>query len=161
GLPLGVATNFLINGREVLVPMAIEEPSVVAGASFMAKLARAKGGFRATSTAPEMIGQMQGLDLKDFKAAQKAIVADKEEMMSIADRSNPIMAGLGGGPRDIEVRLLPDTAAGPMLIVHLIYDCRDAMGANMVNTACEAISPRIEEITGGRVGLRIISNLAD
>lgn len=161
GLPLGIATNFQVNGRDVLVPMAIEEPSVVAGASFMAKLARAGGGFRTSSTPPEMIGQIQVLDLADLETAKKAILTAREELMDIAARTNPIMADLGGGPRDLEARLLPDTPAGPMLILHLIYDCRDAMGANMVNTACEAMAGRIEEISGGRVGLRILSNLAD
>jgi hydroxymethylglutaryl-CoA reductase len=161
GLPLGIATNFQVNGRDVLIPMAIEEPSVVAGASFMARLARAGGGFRASSTLPEMIGQIQVLDVPDLDAAQAAILAVKPELIEIAARTNPVMVELGGGPRDLEVRLLPDTQAGPMLILHLIYDCRDAMGANMVNTACEAMSGRIEDISGGRVGLRIISNLAD
>lgn len=161
GLPLGIATNFQVNGRDVLVPMAIEEPSVVAGASFMAKLARAGGGFRATSTPPEMIGQIQVLDLKNLEEGQAAILSAKDALLKIAADTNPIMQDLGGGPRDMEIRPLPDTAAGPMLIVHLIYDCRDAMGANMVNTACEAMSPHIEQICRGRVGLRIISNLAD
>lgn len=161
GLPLGIATNFQVNGRDVLVPMVIEEPSVVAGASFMAKLARAGGGFRASSTPPEMIGQIQVLDLADLAAAEQAILAAKEELLDIAAKTNSMMVDLGGGPRDLEIRPLPDTPAGPMLILHLIYDCRDAMGANMVNTACEAMSGRIEEISGGRVGLRIISNLAD
>jgi hydroxymethylglutaryl-CoA reductase len=161
GLPLGVATNFQVNGRDVLIPMAIEEPSVVAGASFMAKLARAGGGFRASSTAPEMIGQIQVLDLANLDAAAEAINGAKEELLEIAAKTNTMMVDLGGGPRDLVIRLLPDTPAGPMLILHLIYDCRDAMGANMVNTACEAMSGRIEQISGGRVGLRIISNLAD
>lgn len=161
GMPLGIATNFLINGREVLVPMVIEEPSVVAGASFMAKLARAGGGFRTSSTAPEMIGQIQLLDLRDLDIARAAILAHREELLEIAARSDPLIVELGGGPRDLEVRALPDTPAGPMLVVHLIFDCRDAMGANMVNTACEQIAAPLARITGGRVGLRILSNLAD
>ncbi|HHS98028.1 MAG TPA: hydroxymethylglutaryl-CoA reductase, degradative [Chloroflexi bacterium] len=160
-LPLGIALNFRVNGRDVLVPMAIEEPSVVAGASFAAKLARADGGFRAEATPPEMIGQIQVLDLDDLEAARAAVLAAKERILARADEVDPVIRRLGGGARDLEVRALPETPAGPMLVVHLIYDCRDAMGANAVNTACEALAPLIEEITGGRVGLRILSNLAE
>lgn len=161
GLPLGIAANFQINGRDVLVPMVIEEPSVIAGASFMAKLAREGGGFRTSSSEPEMIGQIQVLDLSDLDAAREAILAHKDELMEIAACCDKTIVRLGGGPRDIEVRLLEHTAVGPMLIVHLIFDCRDAMGANTVNTACEQLAKPIERITGGRVGLRILSNLAD
>ena len=161
GLPLGIAANFRVNGRDVLVPMAVEEPSVVAAASNMAKLARATGGFRATSTEPEMIGQIQLLDLPDLDAAREAILTHKQELLEAAACCDKVVVELGGGPRDIEVRLLEKTPAGPMLIVHLIYDCRDAMGANMVNTACEEIAAPLERITGGRAGLRILSNLAD
>jgi len=161
GLPLGIALNFQVNGRDVLVPMVIEEPSVVAGASFAAKLARSGGGFRAESTPPEMIGQIQVLDLLDLEAARAAVEAARERILAHADKVDPVIRRLGGGAQDLEVRALPDTPAGPMLVLHLIYDCRDAMGANAVNTACEALAPLIEEITGGRVGLRILSNLAD
>ncbi len=161
GLPLGIAANFRVNGRDVLVPMAVEEPSVVAAASNMAKLARATGGFRATSTEPEMIGQIQLLDLPDLATAREAILTHKQELLEVAACCDKVVVELGGGPRDIEVRLLEETPAGPMLIVHLIYDCRDAMGANMVNTACEEIAAPLERITGGRAGLRILSNLAD
>lgn len=161
GLPLGIAANFLVNGREVLVPMVIEEPSVVAAASHMARLARAGGGFHATSSEPEMIGQVQMLDLDDLDAAREAILAHKEDLLATAACCDKTIVELGGGPRDIEVRALPDTPAGPMLIVHLIFDCRDAMGANMVNTACEQLAAPLERITGGRAGLRILSNLAD
>lgn len=161
GLPLGIATNFLINGRDVLIPMAIEEPSVVAGASFAARLIRAGGGFKTSSTPPEMIGQIQVLDVPDLAAAQSAIESNREELLEIARKQNEIIVEMGGGPRDVLVRILEQTAVGPMLIVHLIYDCRDAMGANMVNTACEAMAPTVERLTGGRVGLRILSNLAD
>lgn len=161
GLPLGIAANFTVNGRDVLVPMAVEEPSVVAAASHMAKLARAGGGFRTSSTPPEMIGQIQVLDLDDLPAARERILAAKDDLLDRAACCDKMVVDLGGGPRDIEVRLLEDTPTGPMLIVHLIYDCRDAMGANMVNTACEELAGPIEEITGGRVGLRILSNLAD
>jgi hydroxymethylglutaryl-CoA reductase len=160
-LPLGIGLNFIVNGREVLVPMAVEEPSVVAGASFMAKLVRAGGGFRATTTPPEMIGQMQLLDVQDLQGAQKAILEKKEELLEEAATIDPILMKLGGGPRDLEVRLFEVSPIGPFIVLHLIYDVRDAMGANAVNTACERLAPMIEEITGGRVHLRILSNLAD
>jgi len=160
-LPLGVALNFQVNGRDILVPMVIEEPSVVAGASFAARLARAGGGFRAESTPPEMIGQLQVLDLPDLEEGRAAVLAARKRILSRADEVDPVIRRLGGGARDLEVQVLSNTSAGPMLVVHLIYDCRDAMGANAVNTACEALAPLIEEVTGGRVGLRILSNLAD
>jgi hydroxymethylglutaryl-CoA reductase len=160
-LPVGIALNFLINGRDVLIPMVIEEPSVVAGASFMAKLARAGGGFLASSSPPEMIGQMQLLDLSDPPAARLAILNQKDNLLTEAAGIDPILQKLGGGPRDLEVRLISDSSIGPFLVVHLIYDVRDAMGANAVNTACERLAPRLEAITGGRVHLRILSNLAD
>ncbi len=160
-LPLGIAVNFLVNGREVLVPMVIEEPSVVAGASFMARLARQGGGFEAETTAPEMIAQLQVLDVRDPEAARQALLAEKASILAEADQVDPVLLRLGGGARDLEVRLLPETPVGAMLIVHLIYDTRDAMGANAANTAAERLAPRIEAITGGRVHLRILSNLAD
>ena len=161
GLPMGLAANFQINGRDVLIPMVIEEPSVVAGASFMAKLAREGGGFRTSSTEPEMIGQIQVLDLANLEAARDAILAHKRELMDITAGEEKTVVKMGGGPRDIEVRLFPDSPVGPMLVVHLIFDCRDAMGANIINTACEQLAEPIAHITGGRVGLRILSNLAD
>jgi hydroxymethylglutaryl-CoA reductase len=161
GLPLGVAMNFVVNGREVLVPMAIEEPSVVAGASFMARLARAGGGFQATSSEPQMIAQLQVLDLKDPDEARRRVLDHQAEILAEVDQVDPVIAGLGGGARDLEARILRETAAGPMLIVHLVVDVRDAMGANAVNTAAERLAPRLEQLTGGRVHLRILSNLAD
>ena len=160
-LPLGIATNFCVNGRDVLVPMAIEEPSVVAGASFAARLARAGGGFRAITSAPEMIGQLQVLDVVDPWSARFDLLAARDELLALADATDPVIVGAGGGARDLEVRVFERTKVGPMLVVHLIFDCRDAMGANAVNTACETLAPRIEQVTGGRVGLRILSNLAD
>ncbi len=159
-LPLGIATNFVVNGRDMLVPMVIEEPSVVAGASFAAKLARAGGGFRATTSAPEMIGQIQVLDVADPWSARFDLLAARDELLARANETDPVLKELGGGARDLEVRVL-DSPVGPMLVIHLIFDCRDAMGANAVNTACEALAPRVEQITGGRVMLRILSNLAD
>jgi hydroxymethylglutaryl-CoA reductase len=160
-LPLGIGLNFIVNGREVLVPMVVEEPSVVAAASYMAKLARIKGGFKATTTPPEMIGQMQLLDVSDLDTTTADILDKKTELLNAASEIDPILQKLGGGPRDLEIRKITESPIGPFLVLHLIYDVRDAMGANAVNTACERLSPMIEEITGGRVHLRILSNLAD
>jgi len=160
-LPLGIALNFMVNGREVLVPMAIEEPSVVAGASFMARLARLGGGFSAQSTPPEMIGQMQLLDIPDPIIARQALLEQKDRLLGEAAEIDPVLKSLGGGPRDLEVRLIQESPIGPFLVLHLVYDVRDAMGANAVNTACERLAPLIESITGGRVHLRILTNLAD
>lgn len=160
-LPLGIAQNFVINGRKVLVPMAIEEPSVVAGASFMARLAAAGGGFSAHATAPEMIGQMQVIRLNNPVLARLKILENKARLLEEAAVIDPVLLRLGGGPRDLEVRLIENSAIGPFLVIHLIYDVRDAMGANAINTATERLSPLVEEITGGQVHLRILSNLAD
>ena len=160
-LPLGVAVNFLVNSREVLVPMAIEEPSVVAGASFMAKLARAEGGFTAHTTEPQMIGQMQILGVPDLHAARLALLENKARILDLANQIDPVIVKFGGGARDLEVRVMDDSPIGPFLVAHLIYDTRDAMGANAVNTACERLATTVEQITGGRVHLRILSNLAD
>ncbi len=160
-LPLGIALNFVVNGRERLVPMAIEEPSVVAGASFMAKLARAGGGFSAHTTPPEMIGQIQVLELPDLATARHALLENKAHLLAEAAKIDPVLQNLGGGPRDLEVREMPESPIGPFLVLHLIYDVRDAMGANAVNTACERLAPLVESLTGGRVHLRILSNLAD
>jgi hydroxymethylglutaryl-CoA reductase len=160
-LPLGIATNFVVNGRDVLVPMVIEEPSVVAGASFAARLARAGGGFHAESGESLMIGQIQVLELADVETAGRKVLSQKQRLLDLANSTDPVIVSLHGGARDVEVRTLRASSRGPMLVVHLLYDCRDAMGANMVNTACEALAPLVEEITGGRVNLRILSNLAD
>jgi hydroxymethylglutaryl-CoA reductase len=160
-LPLGIARHFVINGREVLVPMAIEEPSVVAGASFAARLARAGGGFTAHATAPEMIGQMQILNLADPPSARLRLLEAREELLAAAAAVDPVLQRLGGGPRDLEVRLIESSPLGPFLVLHLIYDVRDAMGANAVNTAVERLAGRVQAITGGKVLLRILSNLAD
>ena len=161
GLPLGIATNFTINSRDYLIPMAIEEPSVVAGASYAARLVRSGGGFQAHSDEPRMIGQIQVLDLVDPWTARFDLLAAKERVIALANEQDPVIVGLGGGAKDLEARVITNSPVGQMLIVHLIYDCRDAMGANTVNTACEAVALLIEEITGGRVNLRILSNLAD
>ncbi len=160
-LPLGIACNFRVNGRDVLIPMAIEEPSVVAGASYAAKLARSRGGFSAITTSPVMIGQIQLLDVRDPYAARFDILASRDELLARANETDAVLVDLGGGAKEIEARVIEESPAGPMVIVHLRFDCRDAMGANAVNTACEALAPHIERITGGRVLLRILSNLAD
>ena len=160
-LPLGVAHNFMVNGKEVLIPMVLEEPSVVASASFMAKLARPSGGFFAETTAPEMIAQIQVLNLDNLHVAKQKILDAKQELLEKAGKVDPVLSKYGGGPRDIEVRLMENTPIGPFLVVHLIFDVRDAMGANAVNTAAETLSPQIEALTGGKVHLRILSNLSD
>jgi hydroxymethylglutaryl-CoA reductase len=160
-LPLGVATNFLVNNEDYLVPMVIEEPSVVAAVSNAAKMFRAGGGFTASSDPPIMIGQIQVMDLPDVYAAAGAIMANRKMLLTEADKVGGSIVKRGGGARDIQVRPFMETPIGPMLVVHLLYDCRDAMGANAINTAVEHLAPHIEAITGGRVNLRILSNLTD
>lgn len=158
-LPLGIAVNFLINGRDYLVPMAIEEPSVIAAASNAAKLARVRGGFKAGASRPVMIGQVQVVDLEDpFKALLNVLKA-RREVAEAANRKDPLLVKLGGGVVDVTGRVI-DSDVGYMLIVELHVDVRDAMGANVVNTMCEAVAPLVEELTGGRVLLRILTNLA-
>ncbi|MEE8358603.1 MAG: hydroxymethylglutaryl-CoA reductase, degradative [Candidatus Hydrothermarchaeales archaeon] len=158
-VPLGIATNFLINGADYLIPMAIEEPSVVAAASNAAKMARVKGGFKCESSDPVMIGQIQLIGVDDAALAKEQILGEKEGIIDLANKQDPILVKFGGGVKDLKVRVI-DTIRGPMVITHLLVDCRDAMGANAVNTMAEAVAPMIERITGGRVLLRIISNLA-
>jgi hydroxymethylglutaryl-CoA reductase len=161
GLPLGVALNFVINGRERLVPMAIEEPSVLAAASHAARLARNAGGFFAEAAAPLMIAQIQVIEVPDLAAASQRLQGATLQLLAAANAVHPNMLRRGAGARRIDVRPLPDTACGPMLIVHLVVDVGDAMGANAVNSMAEALSPLVEELTGGRALLRILSNLAD
>ncbi len=160
-LPVGIGLNFRVNDREVLVPMVIEEPSVVAGASFMAKLARLNGGFRATTSEPLMIGQMQVIDVVNLEEASLKLQEHKAELLAEADEIDPVLKKFGGGARDLDVRVVRESPIGAFLVVHLIYDVRDAMGANAVNTACERLAPSVEAIAGGHVHLRILSNLAD
>jgi hydroxymethylglutaryl-CoA reductase len=160
-LPLGIATNFLINGQDYLVPMVVEEPSIVAGVSFAAKLARSGGGFITHADDPVMIGQIQVLDMDNIYAAAGRVWEARQQLLDEANCCDRVLVDLGGGARDLELRPFPDTPVGPMLIVHLLFDVRDAMGANAINTTCERLAPIIEEITGGRVNLRILSNLAD
>ncbi len=160
-LPLGVATNFLVNGQEYLVPMAVEEPSVVAAASYMARIVRGCGGFQTSSTAPIMRAQVQIVGLSDPNGARLAILAARDEIIAFANSKDPVLVKFGGGCRDIEVHVFTSTSRGPMVVLHLLVDVRDAMGANTVNTMAEAIAPIVERITGGEVRLRILSNLAD
>lgn len=158
-IPIGVATNFRINGTDKVIPMAIEETSVVAAASHAAKLARAGGGFTTSSDEPIMIGQIQLVGVKNIKKAKRDILARFEELRAMANSRDSTLVKLGGGIKGMEVREI-STERGPMIIVHLLVDVRDAMGANAVNTYCEAVSPELEKITGGRSLLKIISNLA-
>ncbi|MGB9902392.1 hydroxymethylglutaryl-CoA reductase, degradative [Methanothrix sp.] len=159
-VPLGVATNFIIDGREVLVPMATEEPSVIAAASNGARMARDGGGFFTSSTGPVMRAQIQAVDLKDPYGARCRILERASEIVRTANEVDPMLVRLGGGAVGLEVHVI-DSRAGRMVVTHLLVDCRDAMGANAVNTMAEAVAPEIERLTGGRVHLRIISNLAD
>lgn len=161
GLPLAIATNFLVNERDRLIPMVIEEPSVVAAMSNAARLFREGGGFQTSSDEPIMIGQLQVLELDDVFAASQKIIANKQRLLEASDAVGGSILKRGGGARDIQVRPFPESAVGSMLIVHLLMDVRDAMGANAINTAAEHIAPLVEEITGGRVNLRILSNLTD
>ncbi|MGD8805361.1 MAG: hydroxymethylglutaryl-CoA reductase, degradative [Chloroflexota bacterium] len=160
-LPLGIAVNFKVNGKDYLVPMAVEEPSVVAAISNSAKAVRAGGGFTCEASDPIMIGQIQVLDIPDMEAALAALEGEREALMAMADSCDPVIVGLGGGARDVQFRVFPESSVGPMLIFHLLFDVRDAMGANTINTALESMAPRIAELTGGRTALRILSNLAD
>ena len=157
--PMGIAVNFQINGKDYLIPMATEEPSVIAAASYSAKMVRDGGGFYTSSTTPVMIGQIQVVKLKDVNQAKENVIDAKSELLKKANDQDPILNSFGGGAKDLDARVI-DTTMGKMLIVHLYVDCRDAMGANAVNTMTEAIAPRIEQLTNGHVYLRIISNLA-
>ncbi|MHA1908593.1 MAG: hydroxymethylglutaryl-CoA reductase, degradative [Candidatus Thorarchaeota archaeon] len=159
-IPLGIATNFRVNGKDYLIPMATEEPSVVAAASNAARMARTFGGFSATDTGPVMIAQIQAINVPAPFDSKLKILETKEEILELANKQDPILVKFGGGAKDIRVRVI-DTSQGPMLITELIVDTRDAMGANAVNTMCEALAPMIEKISRGKVLLRILSNLAD
>jgi hydroxymethylglutaryl-CoA reductase len=160
GMPVGVGLNFLINGEDVLVPMAVEEPSVIAAVSLAAKIAREGGGFTAGADDPHMIGQVQVTELANPEAARKAILREKEAILASANALHPAMKSRGGGAKDVQVRLVK-VGEETQAIVHLVVDTQEAMGANLINTMCEGVAPLIERITGGRVGLRILSNLAD
>ena len=158
--PLGIAMNFRINGKDHLVPFALEEPSVVAAASNAAKMARVKGGFTVTNTGPIMIGQIQIVNVQKPDSVKAKLLARKDDLLKKANDQDPMLVSLGGGAKDLIVKKL-STLKGPMVIVELVVNTGDAMGANAVNTMAEALTPMVEEISGGRVLLRIISNLAD
>lgn len=160
-LPFAIAGNFLINGRDVLVPMVVEEPSVVAAASFMAKLARGCSGFETSSSAPLMRAQVQVIGLTDPHPARQALLKQRDAIIALANTRDKVLIDLGGGCRDIEVHVFEDTPRGAIVVMHLIVDVHDAMGANTVNTMAESVAPLMEKITGGSVSLCILSNLAD
>jgi hydroxymethylglutaryl-CoA reductase len=165
GLPVGLGMNFLINGNDYIVPLVVEEPSIVAALSSAAKIFRKAGGFTVESTEPILIGQVQVVDIKHPAKAQSAVLQRKEEILNLANSLHPQMVARGGGAQDLETHVMPLPAGSPggrdMLVVHLLVDTRDAMGANLVNTMCEGVAPLIESITGGKVFLRILSNLTD
>ncbi len=160
-LPIGLAQNFVINGKAYPIPMVIEEPSVVAAASNAAKIVKACGGFTAEADEPRMIGQMQIVQIPDLAKAAEALRSHKAEILAKAAECDPFLLKIGGGPRDMEVRVFEDSDCGPMLVLHLILDVRDAMGANAINSALEKAAPLAESLTGGKVRLRILSNLAE
>jgi hydroxymethylglutaryl-CoA reductase len=162
GLPLGLGMNLVVNGKQYIVPMVVEEPSVIAAVSSASKLVRTCGGFKAESTDPILIGQIQVVNLNDIAKAKRALRDRKQEIINLANSFHPNMVARGGGARDIELFVHPLPSSGkPMLVVHLLVDTRDAMGANLVNGMCEGVAPLIESITGGEVFLRILSNLTD
>ncbi len=161
-LPMGLGLNFLINGKEYLIPMVVEEPSIIAAVSSAAKIVREAGGFKSVSTEPILIGQVQVVDIEHPTHAQQAILQNKEEILNLANSLHPKMVARGGGAKDLEVIIHPGaTHRGDTLVVHLLVDTRDAMGANLVNSMCEGVASLIEKITGGKVFLRILSNLSD
>ncbi|KXF75383.1 3-hydroxy-3-methylglutaryl-CoA reductase [Paramesorhizobium deserti] len=160
-LPLGVAANFTVNGRDYIIPMAVEEPSIIAAASFMARIVRGCGGFETSVTPPLMRAQVQIVGLSDPHGARLKILAERDRIIAAANACDKVLVELGGGCRDIEVHVFPETPGGAMAVMHLIVDVRDAMGANTVNTMAERVAPLVEELTSGTVRLRILSNLAD
>lgn len=160
-LPLGVAPNFTVDGKDYLVPMVVEEPSVVAAASFMAKIVRENGGFSATTTKPIMRAQIQLLGISDPYAARQRLFHARDEIIQLANTKDKLLLSLGGGCQDIEIEVFEGTKIGNMVILHLLVDVRDAMGANTVNTMAEMVAPLVEKVSGGEARLRILSNLAD
>ncbi len=160
-IPLGVAGNFVINGTDYLIPMAVEEPSVVAAASYMAKIVRECGGFKTSSTPPIMRAQIQILKITDPFGVKQQLLSAKADLIKLANSRDKVLIELGGGCQDIEVHIFEQTPVGPMVVLHLLVDVRDAMGANTVNTMAETLAPKVETLSGGEVRLRILSNLAD
>ncbi len=159
-VPLGVVVNLRINNKDYLVPMAIEEPSVVAAASNMARITRENGGIEASADESIMIGQVHLAEVKNLASAKERIMKKKKELLRIAESQDPALVEHGGGPRDLQVRIVEHEDGERFLVVHLLVDCADAMGANIVNTMVESIAPLLEEISGGRAYLKIVSNLA-
>ncbi|MGQ0506459.1 MAG: hydroxymethylglutaryl-CoA reductase, degradative [Myxococcaceae bacterium] len=163
-LPLGVGLNLTVNGKDHVVPMVVEEPSVVAAVSFAAKIVREAGGFSADADPPWMIGQVQLTRYGDPEVAKQKLLAAKEQLLALANSFHPSLMRRGGGAKDIEVRILPapeGPRGEPLVILHLLVDTQEAMGANLINTMAEGVAPMVEQLTGGRVYLRILSNLAD
>lgn len=160
-LPIGIARNFVVNGKHYVIPMVIEEPSVVAAASNGARLAAANGGFYAEADPSLMIGQIQLLSINDLRTAKDAVYAHKEELLQAVSEKCGSLIKRGGGPVDLEVREFSQTPIGPMLVIHLILNVCDVMGANLIDTALETITSLAEKITGGTARLRILSNYAD
>jgi hydroxymethylglutaryl-CoA reductase len=161
-LPMGLGLNFLINDKAYVVPMVVEEPSIIAAVSLAAKLVRESGGFESRADEAILIGQVQIVDVPHIARAQHAIIERKEEILNLANSLHPRLVARGGGARDIEAAIHPSVSRREdMLVVHLLVDTCDAMGANLVNSMCEEVAPLIEEITGGQVFLRILSNLCD
>ena len=160
-LPLGVATNFKINGKDYLIPMAVEEPSIVAAASYMAKIARECNGFTTSSTSPVMRAQIQIIKVTDPFGVKHKLLQAEEEIIALANSKDQVLLELGGGCKEIEVHVFEDSPIGAMVVLHLLVDVRDAMGANTVNTMAEMVAPLVEKISGASVRLRILSNLAD
>jgi len=161
GLPVGLGLNFLVNGQDYIVPLVVEEPSIVAALSSAAKVVRGAGGFNVESTEPVLIGQVQVVDVPRPAHAKAILLQRKDELLNLANSLHPQMVARGGGAQDLEVHLHARAEGGDMLVVHLLVDTRDAMGANLVNTMCEGVATLVESMTGGRVFLRILSNLAD
>ncbi|MFT5708780.1 MAG: hydroxymethylglutaryl-CoA reductase [Oceanospirillaceae bacterium] len=160
-LPLGIATNFIINNKDYLIPMAVEEPSVVAAASHMAKIVRGCGGFIMDCDQPIMRAQVQILAVRDLAATRENLLQAADALIELANSKDKVLLDLGGGCKEVEVHTFEESPIGPMLVLHLLVDVRDAMGANTVNTMAEMIATKVEEISGGNVRLRILSNLAD
>ena len=156
-LPLGVALNLRLDDEDFVVPMVVEEPSVVAAASNAAKMIRAGGGFVSDIDEPVMIGQIELRDVRDPVSSSRALLGKTDSLLSLADLAVPGLVARGGGARALEVRILDEHT----LVVHVLVDCRDAMGANLVNTVAEAVAPQLAVIAGARIGLRILSNLCD
>ncbi|MEN1728194.1 MAG: hydroxymethylglutaryl-CoA reductase, degradative, partial [Pseudomonadota bacterium] len=162
GLPVGLGLNFLINDKDYVVPLVVEEPSIVAALSSAAKLARQAGGFKVESQEPQLIGQIQVVDVADTARARASLLQHKDDILNLANSLHPKMMARGGGAKDLEVFIHPSQGpGGDMVVAHLLVDTRDAMGANLVNTMCEGVASLVENIAGGRVFLRILSNLAD